>query len=366
MSGSGGASVSVSGLTKSFPGSPSVLDGVDLSVGAGTSMVLLGPSGCGKTTLLRIIAGLERPDAGTVRVGDRELVGPGTFVTPDRRNIGMVFQDWALFSHLNVARNVGFGLPRPERRSSPRIDESLRMVDMETMSDREIDTLSGGQRQRVALARALAPRPEVLLLDEPFSNLDATLRSTLRTELRELLKDLSVTSIFVTHDQEEAFILGDRIAVMNQGRVVQSGTAVEIYESPVDKWVGDFVGESNLIAGTATVASSRTVDTPFGPVEMDRDITGPVDVLVRPERLILNRAGQADRSETVDPNRRNAGHGVMATVSSVEYLGHGTRYRLDWQGVELTAREVDSPRFTVGETVRAALREGTFRGFSKA
>src|SRR5690606_27384273 len=242
--------VEVVGVTKSFDGGPPVLRGVDVSIEAGRTLALLGPSGCGKTTLLRIIAGLEVPDRGIVRVGGKEVTGPKGVVPPEKRRIGMVFQDWALFPHPSVARNVGFGLPRAERRSSPRIDEALEMVGLAGMGDRMPSTLSGGQQQRVALARAIAPRPRVLLLDEPFSNLDATLRVTIRTEIHQLLVELGITTIFVTHDQDEAFILGDRVAVLSEGEVVQSGSPEEVYLRPRTRWLADFVGEANFIPGS--------------------------------------------------------------------------------------------------------------------
>ena len=190
--------VVVAGLDKSFDGPP-VLAGVDLEVEPGESLALLGPSGCGKTTLLRLIAGLERPNAGTVTVGDTEMAGPDAWVPPEKRKVGMVFQDWALFPHLTVGRNVGYGLPRGER-DGPRVAEALEMVGLGDLADRMPETLSGGQKQRVALARAIAPRPTVLLLDEPFSNLDSALRIGVRTEVHRLLVDLAITSVFVTHD----------------------------------------------------------------------------------------------------------------------------------------------------------------------
>ena len=205
--------VDVSGVNKSF-GETDVLHEIDVSVEPGTSLALLGPSGCGKTTLLRLIAGLERPDEGQVSVGDQVMAGPSTWVPPEKRNVGMVFQDWALFPHLTVGKNVGYGLDRAERKGS-RISEALDMVGLADLVDRMPDTLSGGQQQRVALARAIAPRPSVLLLDEPFSNLDSALRVGVRTEVHRLLIDLGITSIFVTHDQEEAFVLGDEVAVMS-------------------------------------------------------------------------------------------------------------------------------------------------------
>ena len=193
-------SIRIDDVSVTYDGPP-VLREISLSVDAGELVALLGPSGCGKTTLLRAIAGLEPVSAGSIALGDRVVSGPGDHVAPERRRVGMVFQDWALFPHLSVARNVAYGLPRVER-NGPRVDEVLEMVGLAGLGDRSPQTLSGGQQQRVALARALAPAPSVLLLDEPFSNLDATLRVQIRTEVHRLLSELDVTAVFVTHDQD--------------------------------------------------------------------------------------------------------------------------------------------------------------------
>src|SRR5688500_6719022 len=264
-------------------GSETVLRGLDLNVPAGSSVSLLGPCGIGKTTLLRTIDCLERPDAGTITIGDRVLVGDGAFVPPERRRIGMVFQDWALFPHLSVGRNVGFGLDRAERRGG-RIEEALALVELTGMADRIPSTLSGGQQQRVALARALANRPSALLLDEPFSNLDATLRVSIRAEVQRLLRDLSVTAVFVTHDQEEAFLLGDEVAVMLDGRIVQQGPPAEIYERPADRTVAAFVGDANFVRGSA--AGDRA-ETAVGAVPLLGVARGDVEVVIRPEQLCV-------------------------------------------------------------------------------
>ncbi|MFN7148786.1 MAG: ABC transporter ATP-binding protein [Microthrixaceae bacterium] len=329
------AGVEVAGITKTFDGESSVLAGVDVCVDAGAALALLGPSGCGKTTLLRIVAGLERPDAGTVTVGDQLLTSPDTFVAPERRRVGMVFQDWALFPHLSVARNVGFGLPRAERKVSPRIDEALELVGLAGMGDRMPSTLSGGQQQRVALARAIAPRPSVLLLDEPFSNLDASLRAHVRTEIHQLLVGLGITTVFVTHDQDEAFVLGDRVAVLAEGRVVQVGPPAELYQRPATRWLAGFVGDANLVTGTA---AGDTAATLLGRVPLVTPTTGAVDVLVRPEQLEL--VPTADGGD--------AG-GVQATVELVEFVGHDTTYLVRAGDVELQVRRPSMPIVARGE-----------------
>ncbi|ADD77984.1 FbpC [Pantoea ananatis LMG 20103] len=221
---------------------------LDLSVRAGETLVLLGPSGCGKTTTLRIISGLESTDApGEVWFDDRNV----TDLPIDKRNVGMVFQNYALFPTLNVAQNVAYGLkvqgiPRHEREA--RVNEMLELVDLTSLAHRHIDKLSGGQKQRVALARALAARPKVLLFDEPLAALDAKLRERLRLEIGGLLKKLAITAVYVTHDQQEAMALGDRIAVMEQGRLVQIDTPQAIYQRPASRFVADFVGAINCIA----------------------------------------------------------------------------------------------------------------------
>lgn len=281
--------VRVSGVDKSFD-STLVLDGIDLEIEPGESLALLGPSGCGKTTLLRIIAGLERPDAGSVVIGSDTMAGPDSWIPPEKRNVGMVFQDWALFPHLTVGRNVGYGLPRGER-DGPRVAEALDMVGLVDLADRRPETLSGGQQQRVALARAIAPRPSVLLLDEPFSNLDSALRAGVRSEVHRLLVELGITSVFVTHDQEEAFVLGDRVAVMRDGRIEQVDTPGDLYRRPKNAWIASFVGDVSLLDG---VASGRTASTSLGDVPIIDETSGAVTVLIRPEDLSITAEGPAE------------------------------------------------------------------------
>jgi iron(III) transport system ATP-binding protein len=317
-----GGRLAVRSLTKRF-GATEVLRGVSLDVEAGTVCALLGPSGSGKTTLLRAIAGLEVPESGEVRLGERVLSGPSVWVAPERRRIGMVFQDWALFPHLSVADNVAFGLARRDR-GGRRVHDVLAMVGLEGFADRPPGTLSGGQQQRVALARALAPNPEVLLLDEPFSNLDVALRTRVRSEVHRLLAEAGVTAVFVTHDQEEAFVLGDQVAVVREGTIVQSASPVELYARPADAWVAGFVGDANLVPGDAS--GTGTADTSLGAIPLcgadtgGAERRGPVEVLVRPEHVALD-------------------DGDNATVELVEYYGHDCvlLVRLD-SGLSLRAR----------------------------
>jgi iron(III) transport system ATP-binding protein len=302
MSSAPPTAIDVAGLEKRFAGVP-VLQGVDLRVAEGAVVALLGPSGCGKTTLLRTIAGLEQADAGTVTVGGRVVVGPGIDVAPERRRIGMVFQDWALFPHLDVAANVGYGLSRRER-TRERVEAALDLVGLGGMGDRAPGTLSGGQQQRVALARAIAPEPSVLLLDEPFSNLDSSLRVQVRTELHHLLVELGVTAVFVTHDQEEAFVLGDEVAVMFDGVVVQQAPPAALYARPASPAVAQFVGDANLLTGTVREAAATTA---VGLVAVAEGRDGPATVLLRPEDLRLAPGGDA-------------------TVELTEFFGHDTVY----------------------------------------
>jgi iron(III) transport system ATP-binding protein len=339
--------IDVRGVSKRF-GALEVLREVDLRVEPGRIVALLGSSGCGKTTLLRTIAGLERLDAGEVQVGDRmlSLASRDLHVPPEKRRVGMVFQDWALFPHLTVAQNVGYGLPRADRRG-PRVAAALHMVGLDGLGDRQPATLSGGQQQRVALARAMAPQPRVLLLDEPFSNLDSTLRVQVRTEVHQLLAELGVTTVFVTHDQEEAFVLGDEVAVMQAGRIVQQARPAELYAHPASPWVASFVGDANLVTGDGR--GDHAV-TPVGDVALDvtgsgGSTRGPVEVVLRAEQLRLDPLDAAGGGRGVE-------RGVPATVQLTEYYGHDTVYLVRPDGGEpIRARAAATPRFDRGDRV---------------
>jgi iron(III) transport system ATP-binding protein len=272
----------LSGVSKRFANAAaSAVERVDLALGEGELMALLGPSGCGKTTTLRMIGGFEVPDAGTIRLEGQDI----TNLPPEARGIGFVFQDYALFPHLTVVQNVAFGLgrlSRAERRATA--ERMLALVGLAGLEDRRPHQLSGGQQQRVALARTLATRPRLILLDEPFSNLDARMRVETRQEVRRMLKEAGSAGILVTHDQEEALALADRIALMDSGRVAQIGTPDEIYRNPATAFVASFIGRSNILRGTA---SGMDVQTAFGRLPLSRAATGAVDLAVRPEQILI-------------------------------------------------------------------------------
>ncbi len=298
-------SVALHGVAKAF-GTTRAVAGVDLELSGGELVSVLGPSGCGKTTLLRVIAGFEAPDAGTVVVGGQTVAGDGKWVPPERRRIGMVFQDYALFPHLRVRQNVAFGLARRDAAERERLTAgTLDLVGLQHKGDCYPHELSGGERQRVALARALAPEPELVLLDEPFSSLDATLRADLRREVALILREAGATALLVTHDQEEALTLGDRLAVMREGVLVQAGVPTDVYARPADRWTAQFVGEVNVLAGVAAGASVRTE---VGELTLTAPASGPVHVALRPEQLRLE-SGRDPNAEVVDRDFR--GHDVL-------------------------------------------------------
>ena len=279
-------------------GDRATVNGMSLSVRAGDICCLLGPSGCGKTTVLRCIAGFERLSAGEIRIGDDVVSGPGRHVPAEQRRIGMVFQDYALFPHLTVQRNVAFGTARTPQ-DDQRVRELLDTVGLASVADRYPHQLSGGQQQRVALARALAPQPRLLLLDEPFSNLDVELREQLAAEVRGILKASGTTAVFVTHDQHEAFAMADEIAVMNEGRIQQLASAYNLYHRPSTRFVADFIGQGVFIQGT--VLGPQRLSIEIGEVHADAPIhfaaggaacaTGSrVDVLLRPDDVVHDDA----------------------------------------------------------------------------
>lgn len=328
--------IEVRGLRKRF-GAVAAVDGVDLEVASGEFTVLLGPSGCGKSTLLRLIAGFEAPDAGEIRLGGDAVAAPadGVLVPPERRGVGIVFQQLALFPHLDVRGNIGYGLrrlPRDERRA--RVEEMLALIDLTSTATRYPDQLSGGQAQRVALARALAPSPAVVLLDEPFSSLDTALRSSLRAEVRAILKDAGVTSVLVTHDQDEALSMGDRVAVMFDGRIARHGDPREVYLAPGSPPVAAFVGEANVLPGQVR---DGILVTELGELPCDAG-DGDVTATFRPEHVQLEPAD-----------------GGGAVIVAVEYYGHDQAVRLRLpSGREVRARIGTEHLVAPGQRVRAS------------
>ena len=317
---------------------------LSLRVEPGESVALLGPSGCGKTTLLRLIAGLERPLAGTIQLGDRFVAGPpgrgGAWVAPESRRVGMVFQDWALFPHLTVGRNVGYGLERSAQ-APGRIAEALGLVGLSGFAERMPSTLSGGQQQRVALARALAPRPGVLLLDEPFSNLDSSLREDVRSEVRRLLIELGITAVFVTHDQDEAFVVGDRVGVLRDGRLAQVDTPDGLYRRPADPFVADFVGTASWMR---CEASGGFAHSPLGRLPLSGA-----------EGRDGNGASHAGAAETVEvmlrPEQLRLAQGTAAEVELVEFYGHDSLVVANLGGNLLRLRCGPDPGVRRGDAV---------------
>ncbi len=332
-------SVRLEGVEKRF-GDARAVAGVDLDLSEGEIVAVLGPSGCGKTTLLRLIAGFEAPDAGTIAVGGELVAGAGRSVPPERRRIGMVFQDYALFPHLRVEANVGFGLAgrsAADRRALTR--DTLALVGLERKAGRYPHELSGGERQRVALARALAPQPEIVLLDEPFSSLDATLRAELRRDVEAILREAAATALLVTHDQEEALSLADRVAVMRDGRIQQEGTPEEVYGRPTSQWVTSFLGDAELLPGEA---SGGAVECELGRFPIPATLEGEVDVVVRPEAVALGQ-GPAPRGE----------RGHEGVVVAREYYGHDQLVVVELaSGRRVRSRSIGFPIWHPGDRVR--------------
>jgi iron(III) transport system ATP-binding protein len=323
--------LTVSDVWKGYSAEP-VLKGVDLDVPAGSLTAVLGLSGCGKTTLLRVIAGFERAQRGRVSLGARTLDDEHTYLPPELRGIGYVPQEGALFPHLTVKKNVGFGLTRAERRGSA-VGDLLEMVGLASLADRYPHQLSGGEQQRVALARALARKPEVLLLDEPFSSLDASLRTRVREDVHALLRTQGVTTVLVTHDQEEALSLADTVAVLREGTIVQGGTPDQLYTSPVDVGLAQFLGAVNLIDADFEPGLARTA---LGPLAL-RSIpgqqsapplgTGRGVVMVRPEQLEVRPREESSLGSPDDPAEMPEDFsattgGLTGEVQQCRYYGH--------------------------------------------
>ena len=305
------------GIEKSYDGTPVIRD-LSVTVRDGELLTLLGPSGCGKTTTLRLIAGLEQPDGGVVRLDGNEVSGT-RFVPAEQRDVGVVFQEFALFPHLSARENIAFGIQEwDDADRERRIDDLLELVGLSDHGDKSPEELSGGQQQRVALARSLAPKPQLLLLDEPFSNLDVDLRVEMREEVREILKEADVTAVSVTHDQEEAMSISDRVAVMSEGQIEQIGTPEEVFQQPESRFVAGFLGHASFVAGQVR---DDCVETGVGCVPLDR-IHGltdayhgsEIDLMVRPDDV---------RARRVDPVEANG------EVVHRRYLGPTVLYRVE-------------------------------------
>ena len=343
--------VEFDGVTKRY-GETAAVDGVRLRVREGEFFTLVGPSGCGKTTTLRLIAGFEAPTSGTVRFAGASVAG----VPPEDRDVGVVFQSYALFPHMTVGENVAYGLnfadPPEGVTRDERVAELLELVDLPDAADRDPESLSGGQQQRVAMARALAPGPDVLLLDEPMSALDARLRERLRAQVKRIQSELGITTIYVTHDQEEALAISDRVAVMNDGTPEQVAAPRTVYREPATRFVAEFVGDNNTFAGRAVdapAAGELAVDIDGGDETLrvavgdeeaadatatrSPEIGDRVTFCVRPEHLRV--AGGAEDAAAA------TGNALRATVASAEFLGETTRVTLDWGDRDLVVRVTD-------------------------
>jgi iron(III) transport system ATP-binding protein len=326
------AAIEANGVTKTF-GTTTAVHDASLTVGTGELVALLGPSGSGKTTLLRTIAGLEVPDRGLVRIAGRTVCGPDDWVEPESRRVGMVFQDGALFPHLDVAANVGFGAPDPAR-----VATCLELVGLADRGRSYPHELSGGERQRVALARALAPEPDVILLDEPFAALDATLRAALRDDVADILTRSGASALMVTHDQQEALSMADVVVVMRDGAVEQSGTPEELYRAPATAWVAEFLGAAEVLPGTA---GDGSVTCELGRFPADPALEGPADVVVRPEALGIGPVPAGPEPA-----------GPTATVRGRSYFGHDQLVRVELpSGRVLHSRRDGAAHWRTGEVV---------------
>lgn len=346
------AELRVENLHKTYaPGLRPAVNGVSFTIAAGEIVVLLGPSGCGKTTTLRCIAGLEHPTSGAIRIGGEIISAPeqGILLPPRRRNFGMVFQSYAVWPHMTVRQNVAYplqgrGLSRSNKDRLVR--KALEIVELAAYVDRPVVALSGGQMQRVALARSIVYEPRLLLLDEPLSNLDAQLRLRLRDDLRRIVKDAGLTALYVTHDQAEAVVLGDRIGVMRDGHLLQLSAATELYNDPADAFVAAFTGSTNQIPGHL-----RSIEHGVGAIEagshhiISAKMHGgvlpgqPVKVMIRPENVVLGTQ-----------------HGVPGTITRATFMGMQTQYEISALGARIEAVETGTqPRYLDGDEVRVSL-----------
>ena len=325
-------------LTKVFDDGARAAQDISLKVKVGEYLTLLGPSGGGKTTTLRLLAGFETPTSGRIQIGDNIVADDTHFTPPENRRVGMVFQDYALFPHVDVSGNIAFGLQGNRKDKEKQVKRLLSLVGLTQYAERMPYELSGGQQQRVALARALAPNPDILLLDEPFSNLDTGLRSQVRTDVRRILLETQTTAIFVTHDQQEALSLSDEIAVIFDGKLIQVATPHAIYNRPVSMQVAKFIGDANFLPAEA---HGITADSRLGEVKLFHPKTGRVQLMIRPEALAVGHAGE---------------NGRRATVLWREFYGHYQRLGLALSdGTELIARTGVDRYFRRGDRVSVSL-----------
>ena len=330
-------SVTITGISKSYQAGVPVLKPIDLTIQAGELFFLLGPSGCGKSTLLRILAGLVEPDGGSIRFNGREI----TRLPAEKRRAAMVFQNYALWPHLTVFENVAFGL-RAEGADNAKIRkevaDALELVQLADCAERKIPSLSGGQQQRVALARALAMRPDLLLLDEPLSNLDARLRDTMRREIRRIAKERELTAIYVTHDRQEALSMADRLAVMHQGILQQVGAPEEVYNLPVNRFVAGFLGDANFIDGTVTqkgLFRSHFGEFQLAPTAFRPETGRKITATIRPERIRF--AAQ------------KGAHTFSAKLTDRTFLGECCEWKFDADGLALEVTESAPPMRRIGD-----------------
>jgi iron(III) transport system ATP-binding protein len=342
--------VVIKSLVKRY-GDVAAVDGLDLEVKPGELVALLGPSGCGKTTTLRVVAGFLKPDAGEVWVGERCLSSAATVIPPERRRMAMIFQSYALWPHMTVAQNVAYGLkfagvPRSER--DRRVKAMLQVVQLPGYEARYPGELSGGQQQRIAVARALVVEPEILLLDEPLSNLDASLREEMRFEIRRLHEAFNITTLYVTHDQAEAMVIADRVAVLDRGRVAQIGSAEELYEAPSSRFVAEFIGKTNLVEGRAEDADTFT----RGRLRIHLDgaglSPGATTILsIRPHQIELRPVTADD-----DPARPPLG-ALRGTVLRASYLGDAVDYQVEIADSDVVLRVAGpaAPRLRAGDAI---------------
>ncbi|MGM0398459.1 MAG: ABC transporter ATP-binding protein [Halobacteriota archaeon] len=358
--------ISLNGITKRYGSDVLAVDGIDLEIESGEFVTLVGPSGCGKTTTLRTIAGFEMPTSGKVYIAGQDV----TDVPPYERHTGMVFQDFALFPHLTVAENVAYGMEAEggydREEIDARVAEMLELVELPELGERYPEQLSGGQQQRIALARALAPKPDALLLDEPLASLDKKLREQMQVELRRIQQDVGITTVFVTHNQEEALTMSDRIAVMNAGTFEQVGPPETVYDHPETRFVADFLGTANVFDGEVVAADDDGVTVDAGDLQITAGDPGTaavgdrVSAVVRPERFAFESVDDAtaiDESQTADRTDSAADNRFAGEITFKRHLGSSVEYRLETEhGRELiVVRQSGSTRRSPGDRVAVSV-----------